>query len=89
MVRGSKRDSIVTVDIKKLTSAMGRKEFIMFLNKERMTHKQRILANCYRCMNFYEDGRVDCQVKDCVCYEVMPYRKENIDKRRVRRVSPP
>lgn len=89
MVRGSKRDSIVTVDIKKLTAAMGRREFIKFLNNERMTHKERILANCYRCMNFYEDGRIDCQVKDCVCYSVMPYREENIEKRRYKRVSPP
>lgn len=53
----------------------GKKEFINFLNGEKLTLKQAILANCYCCMGYYFDGKVDCKVLTCPLHPAMPYRK--------------
>jgi len=75
------------VEISKLIHAVGRKEFIQHLNKEPLSYRARCLAHCYRCMNFYEDGRVDCMVKDCTLYSIMPYSDKNMSRRRTVRMG--
>jgi hypothetical protein len=55
--------------------ARGGKESKKHLEGDKLTHKQAILAKCYDCMNGYLDGKMDCGIKDCPLYPVMPYRE--------------
>lgn len=54
-------------------TARGRTELIKYLNGEKITQRQAILANCYTCMGYYADGRNDCKLKQCPLYPFMPY----------------
>lgn len=62
------------MEIKKI-KAQGRKELERHLMGEKLTRKEAILAKCYECMNSYQDGKKDCEIKDCPLYPMMPYRK--------------
>lgn len=42
---------------------------------KRPTRKDAILTQCWHCMGYYQDGRVDCENVRCPLYEYMPYRK--------------
>lgn len=53
----------------------GRKEYLEILRGQHSTPRKRILAMCYECSGYYEDGAEDCGNKDCPLYGVMPYRK--------------
>ena len=53
----------------------GRKELIEILEGKHSTPRKRVLAYCYDCMGYYEDGAFDCGHKDCPLYGMMPYRK--------------
>jgi hypothetical protein len=55
--------------------AKGKKDLIRYLNGERLTPKQAILAKCYDCLGGYCDGKDDCKVPDCSLYGFMPYRE--------------
>jgi hypothetical protein len=55
--------------------AQGRKELVNHLEGGRLTARQMILSKCFECMGFYADGKVDCEMSDCPCYPLMPYRK--------------
>jgi len=55
-------------------SARGQKELLKHLNGEKLTFRQAIIANCYDCMGYYVDGKVDCELKDCPLYPFMPFR---------------
>jgi hypothetical protein len=66
-----KRDLREMIGIK----AKGGKELKKHLNGDRLTQRQMILAACYSCMNGYLDGKVDCGIKDCPLYPLMPYRE--------------
>ena len=55
----------------------GRKELIKHLNGERLTQKEMIFAQCYSCMGYYTDGRVDCEMPACPLYPRMPYNKQS------------
>lgn len=67
-------DEVKDIDIGSLKLAAGKREFVKWVNGERLTFKQKILAHCYDCMNYYVDGRVDCKNSRCVLYSNMPYR---------------
>jgi len=54
--------------------AQGKKEYLMYLNGEKLTHRQLNLAKCYDCMCGYDDGKKDCNCKTCPLYQFMPYR---------------
>jgi hypothetical protein len=54
--------------------ARGGKELKKYLDGGRLTPKQMILATCYSCMGGYTDGKLDCGIKECPLYPVMPYR---------------
>jgi hypothetical protein len=55
-------------------TAQGRRELIKILKGQRATYKERCLALCYDCMNYYHDGKRSCQNTLCPLYAVMPYR---------------
>jgi len=54
--------------------AKGNTELTKHLKGIRLTQRQMILAKCYDCMNGYLDGKVDCKIKECPLYPLMPYR---------------
>lgn len=58
----------------------GKKELIAHLEGKRLTLKQAIYANCYDCVGFYYDGRVDCETKDCPLHPFMPYNPNRLKK---------
>jgi hypothetical protein len=45
----------------------------------KVTYLKAIVAKCWECSGFYEDGRVDCGVRKCPLYEFMPYRQLESD----------
>jgi hypothetical protein len=47
-----------------------------------MHSKDAILAKCYDCMGFYEDGTMDCGCKDCPLYPWMPYKEKKEIKKK-------
>lgn len=55
--------------------ARGGKEFKKYLAGGRLTQRQMILAKCYDCIGGYADGKMDCEIKDCPLYPLMPYRE--------------
>lgn len=54
--------------------AKGRDEYIRFLNGERLGYDEAIVAQCYECGGFYNDGVSDCKSTMCPLYQYMPYR---------------
>lgn len=65
-------------DIENLPAASGRSEYIKYSKGERLTLSEAILAKCYDCMGCYQDGRNDCELKDCPLYPFMPYNPEKV-----------
>ena len=59
-------------------SARGKRELIRHLDDLRLTPRQMILAKCYECSNGYVDGKVDCLVRSCPLYSLMPFRKRAV-----------
>ena len=58
----------------KLIARKGRKEYQKFLNKEPLSYKSAILAQCYVCYTDGADtGELDCLNRDCPLYIFMPY----------------
>lgn len=53
----------------------GAREYNKFLNKEKLTRKQAMLANCYIC-NGLEESNEDCQGMDCPIYPFSPYKRK-------------
>ena len=54
-------------------NAKGNKELNAYLNGNKLTLKQSILAKCADCTNGYSDGKIDCKLNKCPLYPVMPY----------------
>lgn len=59
---------------KKDIQTPGRRHYIRFLNGERLTQREAILAKCYDCTSGHSDGKYDCEVPTCSLYPLMPYR---------------
>ena len=51
----------------------GRRYLIAHLEGKRLTQRQAILAWCYDCMGFYDDGARDCESETCPLHPFMPY----------------
>ncbi len=66
-------------DIGRSKNHPGKKEYIKFLRGERITPRERILAQCYDCMGYFSDGYQDCGITTCPLYGV-GMGKKNIDK---------
>ncbi len=64
LLRQSKRDP---------TSA-GRTQYLRFLNGEKLTYREAVLAKCYDCDGGHSDGRYDCEVLSCPLRMYMPYK---------------
>jgi hypothetical protein len=61
--------------VEKAKLAVGRNEYLRYLNKETITMGQAVKAKCFDCCAYYEDGKVDCTVRDCPLYPWMPFGK--------------
>ena len=55
--------------------AKGKKELVSYLKGKRLTCAKAVLAKCYDCMGYYEDGIQDCGIKHCPLYPFNPYNK--------------
>jgi hypothetical protein len=55
-------------------STRGKTNLIRYLEGERLTQREAILAKCCDCAGYHSDGRVDCRMPDCPLYPYMPYR---------------
>jgi len=62
--------------------AQGKKEYIKFLNNEKVSRKDVILSKCYSCAGFYEDIERDCGITTCPLYPYHPYANERYKKLR-------
>jgi hypothetical protein len=54
-------------------TAQGQKELIKHLEGGKLTLRQAALANCYFCLGFYADGKIDCAMSHCPLHPFMPY----------------
>ena len=54
-------------------TARGKRELLKYLQGDRLTRKEAMLAKCFECMGGYADGKVDCQVESCSLYPFMPF----------------
>lgn len=51
----------------------GKAYLVAYLEGERLTQRESILAKCYDCMGYYQDGAADCEIKHCSLYPWNPY----------------
>lgn len=56
--------------------SLGKKHYLNYMKGKRLTQREAIQAQCFQCMGFYKDGRVDCESNTCSLYQFMPYRKK-------------
>jgi len=60
----------------KKKAIIGLDELKRYRKGETLTADETILARCCFCQYEYEDGAIDCQIKDCPVYPYMPYKKK-------------
>jgi hypothetical protein len=56
-------------------AAKGKQELVDHFTGKKLTLRKAVLSKCYECMNYYADGKVDCQIPSCPLYPFMPYRE--------------
>ena len=60
--------------MKQLITRRGNREYQKFLNKEHLSYKDAVLAQCYVCYVMGADAdKLDCLSNDCLLYSFMPY----------------
>jgi hypothetical protein len=59
---------------KRPSGVKGKNQYQDFLEGKHLTRKEAMLAKCYECMGFFEDGKQDCLGKSCPLYRYYPYR---------------
>lgn len=64
LLRQSKRDPV----------SAGRTQYMRFLDGEKLTYREAVLAKCYDCDGGHSDGRYDCEVLSCPLRMHMPYK---------------
>jgi hypothetical protein len=62
---------------KRATNIKGKNQYSDFKRGLRLTYKQAVLAHCYQCMGFFEDGKQDCCGYSCPLYQFYPYKGKN------------
>jgi len=62
-------------DVKSWPASSGKTHMLRYLEGEKLTQRQAIMANCARCLCGYVDGRFSCEDPDCPFFPWMPYRK--------------
>ena len=60
-------------DVEKAKTASGKNEYMKFLKGNHLCASAAIKAKCFDCCGYYEDGKVDCGIKDCPLYPWMPF----------------
>jgi len=65
-----------------MINARGNKELKKHLSGEKLTQRQMILAKCAECMNYYADGKIDCEIPGCPPYPLSAYGKHPVFKSR-------
>jgi hypothetical protein len=75
----SSRDLLIA-DIKKYgLTVRGRREYLKYLNKEKITLRQAVAAHCYDCQGFFADGRTPCPDELCPLWPWSQFRnKESV-----------
>lgn len=59
--------------IESMPLAKGKQELLNHLNNEKLTLKQAVMAKCYDCCGYYQDGKLPCTSKNCALFPFMPY----------------
>lgn len=72
---GSARE-VRLAQLKDWSQAKGTHLYGKYLQGERLTRGESLIAKCAECMGGYVDGRRDCRVELCPLYPYMPYRKD-------------
>ena len=62
---------------RRATNIKGKNQYADFKKGLRLTHKQAILAKCYECMGFFEDGKRDGCGHNCPLYQFYPCKGKN------------
>ena len=70
-----KRVSPFLEEVSRAKLAAGKNEYQKFLEGGKITLGQAVKAKCFDCCGYYEDGKVDCGVRDCPLYPWMPFGK--------------
>lgn len=77
--------------IKDMPKAKGKEELLKHLMRgerltegltTRLTIRRAVIAKCYDCCGYYQDGKKDCEVPECPLHPFMPYREGGIVKLR-------
>ena len=66
--------SLLIRQSKKDPTSAGRTQYLRFLNGEKLTYREAVLAKCYDCDGGHSDGRYDCEVLSCPLRMYMPYK---------------
>ena len=66
--------SLLIRQSKKDPTSAGRTQYLRFLNGEKLTYREAVLAKCYDCDGGHSDGRYDCEVLSCPLRRYMPYK---------------
>ena len=66
--------SLLTRQSKKGPTSAGRTQYLRFLQGEKLTYREALLAKCYDCDGGHSDGRYDCEVLSCPLRMYMPYK---------------
>ncbi|MBN2382537.1 hypothetical protein JXQ70_06610 [bacterium] len=67
-------------DVKKnWKRAIGKQEYLLFLEGKKLSRRQIMQAMCYECTAGYYDGVADCELRDKPCYAFMPYKNKKRD----------
>ena len=66
--------SLLTRQSKKDPTSAGRTQYLRFLQGEKLTYREALLAKCYDCDGGHSDGRYDCEVLSCPLRRYMPYK---------------
>lgn len=66
--------SLLIRQSKKDPTSAGRTQYLRFLQGEKLTYREALLAKCYDCDGGHSDGRYDCEVLSCPLRRYMPYK---------------
>jgi len=57
-------------------AAKGRSELFKHLSGKRLTRGEAVLAKCYECEAYYQDGKEPCPVRSCPLWPFNAYTKD-------------
>ena len=69
-----KERSRLVSDCESYPASSGKTQYLRYLNGEKLTYREAVLAKCAECCCGYADGRYDCRIPACPLYQFMPYK---------------